>query len=107
MTSLNCVMNLSSGRTKLVGSCSCSPTIRFTSASHITLSRVPGSQVLSSELEQEGGRLVYSFDLKNSSKPGLDEVLVDAITGAVVSVKHESPAQEADEAKRDGARRGH
>ena len=40
------------------------------------------------------------------SKPGVDEVRVDAITGAVVSVKDESPAQEAGEAKRDGARRG-
>ena len=57
----------------------------------------PGLRVKSAELEEEGGKLVYSFDIARKGKPGVDEVQVDAVTGEVASVKHETAAAEAKE----------
>jgi uncharacterized membrane protein YkoI len=56
-----------------------------------------GLRVRSAELEEEGGKLVYSFDVKRKGKPGVEEVQVDALTGEVASVKHESAKDEAKE----------
>jgi len=56
-----------------------------------------GMRVKSAELEEEGAKLVYSFDVARKGKTGVDEVQVDAASGEVVSVKHESPADEAKE----------
>ena len=65
------------------------------------LARVQGSSIKDQEIENEDGKLVYSFDLKVGGKPGIEEVLVDALTGAIVSVEHESPKDEAAEAASD------
>ena len=65
------------------------------------LGRVKGGVIKSEEIEMEGGKLVFSFDVKVPGKSGIQEVLVDAITGAVVSVDHETPADEAAEAAKD------
>lgn len=62
------------------------------------LAKVPGGEVTEASLEEENGRLVYSFDLKVKGQSGIQEVLVDAMTGAVVSEEHETEAQEAAEA---------
>jgi hypothetical protein len=67
------------------------------------LARAPGGKIVSEELEQENGMLVYSFDIKVGSQPGIEEVLVDATDGKVVSATHETPAMEAEEAKHDSA----
>ena len=56
-----------------------------------------GLRVKSAELEEEGGKLVYSFDVKRKGQPGVDEVQVDALTGEVGAVKHESAKDEAKE----------
>jgi hypothetical protein len=61
------------------------------------LARVPGGQINEGELEKEHGKLVYSFDVVVPNRQGVDEVQVDARSGKVVSVKHESPAAEAKE----------
>ena len=61
------------------------------------------AQVKSSELEMENGKLVYSFDIKEPGKDGIEEVQIDAQTGEVVSVKHESARQEAEEAAKEKA----
>jgi len=50
------------------------------------------------ELEMEKGKLIYSYDLKTEGKSGADEVHVDAMTGKVMSVHHESAAMEKKEA---------
>jgi uncharacterized membrane protein YkoI len=63
------------------------------------LARVPGGRVEEAELEKEHGRLVYSFDIHNPKHKGVDEVQVDARSGKVVSLKHESPEAEAREKK--------
>jgi hypothetical protein len=55
---------------------------------------VPGATISSVELEKEIGTLLYSYDLKTAGKTGVDEVHVDAMTGAVISNAHETPAQE-------------
>ena len=42
---------------------------------------------------------MYSFDIKVPGKSGSEEVVGDAMTGKVLSVEHESPEEEAKEAK--------
>jgi uncharacterized membrane protein YkoI len=68
-------------------------------AESTALAKVPGAEISEASIEEEQGRLVYSFDLKVKGQPGVQEVLVDAMTGVVVSQEHESEAQEAAEAK--------
>ncbi len=65
------------------------------------LAQVPGGRIRSGELERENGKLLYSFDVATKGKTGIDEVQVDAITGTVLSNKHETPAMEKAEAKAD------
>src|SRR4051812_43685757 len=77
-------------------------------AAATALAKVPKGKVSSVELEREGGKLLYSYDIKVPGKSGIDEVQVDAVTGAIVGkVVHESAAAEkkeaADEAKEKSA----
>lgn len=72
-------------------------------ARRTALAKVPGGKIEKEELEREGGKLVYSFDIMTGAQPGIDEVQVDAIDGSVVSIKHEDAAAEAAEAKQDSA----
>ncbi|NUO65176.1 MAG: PepSY domain-containing protein [Gemmatimonadaceae bacterium] len=69
-------------------------TISADSAQTIALAQVPNGRVREAELENEKGTLVYSYDVKAPGKSGVEEVLVDAKTGAVVSQTHESAAAE-------------
>ena len=65
---------------------------------------VPKGKLAGAEIEEENGKLVYSFEFKTDGKTGSDEVLVDALTGKQVGkVEHESPATEKKEAKADSA----
>ena len=52
------------------------------------------------ELEKEGGKLLYSFDIRNG-KGTITEVQVDAKTGKLLSAKEESKADEAKEKSED------
>lgn len=63
--------------------------------------------VVSAELEEERGCLLWSFDLRVAGEAGIAEVQVDAGDGRVLSVKHESPQQEAAEAKGEAKKRPH
>ena len=63
------------------------------------LAAVPGGRVQSHELEREKGKLIYSYDIKVAGKSGIEEVNVDAITGAIVAHEHEAAAAEAKERK--------
>jgi uncharacterized membrane protein YkoI len=65
------------------------------------LAKVPGGAIVEAEIEEEKGKLIYSYDIKIGGKDGLEEVTVDARTGAVLSVEHESAAAEAGETPRD------
>jgi uncharacterized membrane protein YkoI len=66
--------------------------------------RMPGGTIKAAEIEMEKGKLIYSFDIVTTGKPGVDEVTVDAMTGAVLGVEHESPADEAKERAKDAAK---
>ncbi len=71
------------------------------SATRIAQARVPRGQVAAREIEMEHGKLIYSFDMKVPGKAGIDEVNVNALTGAVIGVEHEGPAAEAREHRAD------
>jgi hypothetical protein len=58
------------------------------------LKEVPG-KIKEAELEREDGKLIYSFDI--STKEGIKEVQIDAITGTLLKVETETPEQEAKE----------
>jgi uncharacterized membrane protein YkoI len=73
--------------------------ITMEQARETALKRAPGN-VEGSELEREHGKLVYSFDIRNS-KGTIDEVQVSAITGKVVRVEHENKKQEAEEKRQE------
>jgi uncharacterized membrane protein YkoI len=75
------------------------------SAAKIALAQVPNGTLRSGEIEREKGKLIYSFDLAVAGKPGIEEVHVDAITGAVVSREHETAAQERKEARPAAAKK--
>lgn len=66
-------------------------------AAKTALARVPKGAIESVELEEEGGKLIYSYDIKTAGKSGVDEVQVSAITGKITSVAHETAAQAAKE----------
>jgi uncharacterized membrane protein YkoI len=70
------------------------------SAKKVALAQVPNGKIQSGEIEHEKGKLIYSFDVKVAGKSGIEEVNVDALTGAVVAKAHESAAAEKAEAKK-------
>jgi DNA-directed RNA polymerase alpha subunit len=75
------------------------------SAISIAKARLPKATISAAEIEQENGKLIYSFDLKTAGKSGIDEVNVDAMTGKLVGkVQHESPADEKKEAACDSVK---
>jgi uncharacterized membrane protein YkoI len=62
---------------------------------------VPDGKIESAEIEREGGKLIYSFDVKQPHKSGVEEVNVDAVTGTVVKKEHESAKAEKAEMKKE------
>jgi hypothetical protein len=60
----------------------------------IALQRVPGGQIIEAELEEEGGRLLYSYEVRAGGGRGTVEVEIDARTGAVVSEEREGDDDE-------------
>lgn len=79
--------------------------IAKTEAEKIALAKAPGGTVKSAELEREGGQLVWSFDIATAGTADITEVLVDAVTGHVVSVEKETPAQQAKEARAEAKKK--
>lgn len=77
------------------------PAITMDAAKKTALAKVEGGVIKSSELEKEKGKLIYSFDIVGPDKQ-IVEVNVDANSGAVVAVEHESAAKEAAEEKAEG-----
>jgi len=66
-------------------------------ATQIATKRING-RVKSSELEKEKGRWIYSFDI-STGKGKITEVNVDAYSGKIIGIEHESAKKEADENK--------
>jgi hypothetical protein len=73
--------------------------ISMRKARSVALAKAPG-KIKSSELERENGKLIYSFDIRNS-KGTITEVNVNAMDGTVVDVHEENAAKEAAEKKQE------
>jgi uncharacterized membrane protein YkoI len=54
------------------------------SAERIVLAAFPGATILESEIEEENGRLIYSFELEVAGQRGEVDVEVDAMTGELL-----------------------
>lgn len=76
-------------------------TVTEPAAARLTLASVRNGQIQAVELENEGGRLLYSYELKVPGRSGIEEVNVNAKTGKVVNTEHESPAAEGKEAAKE------
>ena len=81
-------------------------TVAETEAAKTALATVQNGRIQAVELENENGRLIYSYELKVPGKSGIEEVNVNAKTGAVVNTEHESPAAERGEAKQEKTKKG-
>jgi uncharacterized membrane protein YkoI len=63
-------------------------------AEKTALAKVPNGTVKSGDLEKEGGKLIWSFDIATPDSKDITEVAVDAVSGAVVDVTRETPAEQ-------------
>jgi hypothetical protein len=75
------------------------PLVSMQAARVRALAVVPSGRVRSAELEREHGRLIYSFDIQVPGRAGIEEVQISALTGRLISRRHESPAAERREAR--------
>jgi len=70
-------------------------------AKKIALSKVPHGKIKEAELEEENGKLVWSFDIATPHSKDITEVQVDAVTGEIVSVEKETPADQKKEKEKE------
>jgi len=70
-----------------------------TEAEKIALVKVPGGTIKEGEIEKEKGKLIWSFDIATPGTPDITELQVDALSGQIVAIEKESPAQQAKEKK--------
>jgi hypothetical protein len=79
--------------------------ITYEAAVATAQAKLPNAKLKAAEIEEENGKLIYSFDFETAGKTGIDEVNIDALTGKQVGkVAHESPASEKKEAAADSAK---
>ena len=72
-------------------------------AQKTALTKAPNGTVKDAELEEEKGKLVWSFDIARPVTKDITEVQVDALTGKIVAVDVETPKDQAEEAQADKA----
>jgi len=70
-------------------------------AEKTALAKVPGGKIKEGGIEEENGKLIWSFDIATEGSKDITEVAVDAKTGAVVDVATETPADQAKEKEAD------
>ncbi len=68
-------------------------------ATRIASEQVPNGTVKEGELEKEGGRWIWSFDIATPGTANITEIHVDANTGQIVHREIETAKDEANEAK--------
>jgi uncharacterized membrane protein YkoI len=68
-------------------------------AERAALARVPGGTIKEGELEKEHGKLIWSFDIATPGTQDITEVHVDAVTGQVVNLEKETPADQQKESR--------
>jgi len=70
-------------------------------AKKIALAKVPHGKIKEAELEEENGKLVWSFDIATPHSKDITEVQVNAVTGEIVSVEKETTADQKKEKKKE------
>jgi len=70
-------------------------------AEKAALEKAPDGKIVEGELEEEDGKLIWSFDISRPGTRNVTEVHVDAITGKVLNVEVETPEQQAKEKAED------
>ena len=70
-------------------------------ATTTALAQCPNGKIESAEIENEGGKLVWSFDISMPKTANITEIQVDAMTGKIVSNTVETPRDQAKEATAD------
>jgi uncharacterized membrane protein YkoI len=71
-------------------------------ATKTALAKVKGGTLKEDgEIEKEKGRIVWSFDIAKPGSKDITEVMIDAVTGKVVSVEKENPKAQAKEKLED------
>ncbi|MDI1251761.1 PepSY domain-containing protein [Thermomonas sp.] len=70
-------------------------------ATKTALAKVPGGTIKDSELENENGALVWSFDITLPKDRNIHEVQVNALTGMIASSVIETPKDQAKELVQD------
>ncbi len=70
-------------------------------AEKIALAKVPAGTIKDGEIEKEKGTLIWSFDITTPGTVDISEVQVDAMSGEIVAIEKETPAQQAKEKKQD------
>jgi hypothetical protein len=73
-------------------------------AQKTALTKAADGTVKDAELEEEDGKLIWSFDIARPGTKDITEVNVDAITGKIVNVEIESPKDKAKEEAEDAAK---
>lgn len=68
-------------------------------AQEIALAKAPGGTVKECEIEKEHGKLVWSFDIATPGTSVITEVQVDALTGEIAAVEHETTAEQEKESQ--------
>jgi uncharacterized membrane protein YkoI len=73
-------------------------------AETIALAKAPGGTIKEGELEQENGKLIWSFDIATPGTKDITEVQVDAMSGEIVDVSKETVADQEKETHEDSAK---
>ena len=71
------------------------------SALKIASARIRGGVVQAVELENENGKLIWSWEFAIAGRPGIYECNVDALDAHIVGVEHEMPKSDSAHARRD------
>jgi len=70
-------------------------------AEKTALAKVPGGKIAEADLEEEGGKLIWTFDISTPGSRDITEVHVDALTGEVIATEKETPADQEKEKAKD------
>ena len=68
-------------------------------AEKTALAKFPGGTIKEGEIEDEDGKLIWSFDIKTAASDKLEEVEIDAATGAILT---KADGKEEDQDKEQG-----
>lgn len=82
--------------------------VSMEAARQTALAAFPGARIEESEIEEENGRLIYSFELEVPGQSGLVDVEVDAMTGEVLPAEldDDGPDDDHEDDDDDGRPRG-